>query len=188
MGNNKNIAGLVMSEDQFAAFLKGNDDGAGISMVNCLVEGKESKRLVRAGRTLDNLVLNVAATTFSGNAFGMLTIKTGDNCRINYENIAVLGDEINTKYKPQYTADHQYINIVSSKLSIVALSVLLANMGDHSTLHIHNCLITEEGIKALHPIKMRGDNIVVDIKVSRVPQATIGLIHQKFGNNCVLDA
>ena len=183
-----NITGIIFTEEQFAAFLKKHDDGAYIRMNNCLVNSSGSKRLIKAGIPLDNMDLNVLSTTFTGNAFAMMTLKTGDKSRINYENIAVEGEYINPKYKPQYVADHQNINIVSSKLSIVAFSVLLSNLGDNCTLHVHNCLITEEGIKACLPFKSKSTNLVVDIKLSRIPHALIGLMHQKFGERCVLDA
>ena len=127
--------------------------------------------------------IGIESQEFSESEFALQLSRIGDSCNIGFENVTVNGGtdgEINVGL----CTDGSNFGFESCTFTSLAMSMIIAKLGNGCNIGFENITVTEEGIDSMLGIGLTADGVSIGLENVTMPRKVLDLIYAKMGDSC----
>lgn len=173
-----------------SAVLEGLPD---ISYKDWWAECQRRKQAERAGMkasfdsgnsTSYGLNIGIDSQEFNESEFALQLSRIGDGCNVGFENVTVHSGASSSELNFGVQIDSSNLAFENCTFTSLAMSTIIAKIGDGCNLAFDNITITEEGIDKMLGIGKKADGVSIALENVTLPRKVLDLLYAKMGEGC----
>lgn len=146
-------------------------------------ESRQGKQAMQTYNSNDGMAIAVDSEEFNESGFAARLSKIRDNCNVGFENITVHSG-IDGEVTVGLCTDGSNFAFDNCTLTSLAMSMIIAKLGDGCNVGFENVSVTLEGIDDMLRTGQPADGVNIALDNVTIPRRVLDLIYLKMGDGC----